>query len=123
MNHEIKRLHIESLILSCFINQNRTQDLDKIEFEVYKIPFELFKASMTSKMIAKAIRILQDESKPIDDVLILDFIQSKTNKLDVSAYLEIMSYTWCSFDTMISYLNQLKEIDKEEEKRKRLNEL
>lgn len=122
-NYQIKRFHVEALILSCFLNQNRTLELDKLEFETYKLPFELFKASNTTKMIAKAIKLFQDENKPIDDILIQDFIESKTDKLNVNEYLEIMSYCWCSFDTMISYLNVLKEINKEDEKRKLLDEL
>lgn len=123
LNHQIKRFHIESLILSCFLNQNRTLELDKIEFEQYKLPFEIFKASRTTRMIAKAIRIFQDEGKPVDDTLIQDFIESKTDKLNIQEYLEIMSYCWCSFDTMVSYMKVLKEIDIEDEKRKLLNEL
>lgn len=123
LNHQIKRFHIEALILSCFLNQNRTLEMDKMEYEAYKLPFELFKANLTTQMVAKAIRIMQDENKPVDDVLIQDFIESKTDKLNVNQYLEIMSYTWCSFDTMLAYMKMLKEIDKEDEKRKLLNEL
>lgn len=74
-------------------------------------------------MIAKAIRIFQDEGKPVDDTLIQDFIESKTDDLNIGEYLQIMSYMWCGFDTMLSYLKLLKEIDIEDEKRKLLNEL
>lgn len=112
INYNIKREHIEGLILSCFLNQHRTLELDKIEFEAYKLPFELFKANNTHRMIAKAIYNLQIENTPIDDVLIHDYITSKA-KINEDEYLQVHTYTWCSFETMLSYLKQLEIMDKE----------
>ena len=115
INYNIKREHIEGLILSCFLNQHRTLEMDKIEFEVYKLPFELFKANNTHKMIAKAIYNLQNENKVVDEVLIHDYITSKA-KLNEEEYLQVHTYTWCSFDTMLSYLKMLEDLDKEEKR-------
>jgi hypothetical protein len=115
INYNIKREHIEGLILSCFLNQHRTLELDKMEFEQYKLPFELFKANNTHKMIAKAIYNLQNENKVVDEVLIHDYITSKA-KLNEEEYLQVHSYTWCSFDTMLSYLKMLEDLDKEEKR-------
>ena len=115
INYNIKREHIEGLILSCFLNQHRTLELDKIEFEAYKLPFELFKANNTHRMIAKAIYNLQIERTLIDDVLVHDYITSKA-KLNEDEYLQVHTYTWCSFDTMLSYLKQLENMDKEEKR-------
>jgi hypothetical protein len=115
INYNIKREHIEGLILSCFLNQHRTLELDKMEFEAYKLPFELFKANNTHRMIAKAIYNLQNENKVVDEVLIHDYITSKT-KLNEEEYLQVHTYTWCSFDTMLSYLKMLEDLDKEEKR-------
>jgi hypothetical protein len=86
-----------------------------MEFEAYKLPFELFKANNTHKMIAKAIYNLQNENKVVDEVLIHDYITSKT-KLNEEEYLQVHTYTWCSFDTMLSYLKMLEDLDKEEKR-------
>jgi len=115
INYNIKREHIEGLILSCFLNQHRTLELDKMEFEAYKLPFELFKANNTHRMIAKAIYNLQNENKVVDEVLIHEYITSKT-KLNEEEYLQVHTYTWCSFDTMLSYLKMLEDLDKEEKR-------
>ena len=115
INYNIKREHIEGLILSCFLNQHRTLELDKMEFESYKLPFELFKANNTHKMIAKAIYNLQIEKRPVDENLIHDYI-SKRAKLNEDEYLQVHTYTWCSFDTMLGYLKILEDLDIEEKR-------
>jgi len=74
INYNIQREHIEGLILSCFLNQHRTLEMDKMEFEAYKLPFELFKANNTHKMISKAIYNLQCEKLPVDDVNVHAYI-------------------------------------------------
>ena len=122
INYQIKREHIEGLILSCFLNQHRTLELDKMEFEAYKLPFELFKANNTHKMIAKAIYNLQIEKRPVDEILIHDYI-SKRAKLNEDEYLQTCSYTWCSFETMEHYLKELELLDREDEKMKLLKGL
>lgn len=114
-NYNIQRLHIEQLILSCFINQNRTLPMDEMEFKDIKIPFELFRANRTTKMIAKAIYNLQEEDKPVDDVNVITYIQKHTT-LNEQEFLEINCMTWVGFDTMNLYLKQLKDLDDEEKK-------
>lgn len=113
INYNIKREHIEGLILSCFLNQHRTLEMDKMEFDAYKLPFELFKANNTHKLVAKAIYNLQSENIPVDDVLVHDYIITKA-KLNEEEYLQVHTYTWCSFETMLSYVKQLENIEKEE---------
>lgn len=113
INYTIQRNHIEGLILSCLLNQHRTLDLDKIEFEAYKLPFELFKANYTHRMVAKAIYNLQCEGMPVDDVIIHDYISKKT-KLNEEEYLQLHCYTWCSYETMLAYVKMLKDLDEEE---------
>lgn len=121
-NYNIQRLHIEQLILSCFINQNRALLMDEMELKDIRIPFELFKANKTTKMIAKAIYNLQEDDKPIDDVNVITYIQKFTN-LNEQEFLDINCMTWVSFDTMNLYLKQLKELDEEENKNRILESL
>lgn len=119
MDYTIERLHIEQLILSCFINQLKTNELDQMELREYKLPYKLFKANRTNLLTAKAIFNLQEESKPIDDLLILCYIEKHTSINEVE-WLELNSTLWATFDTMITYLDYLKELDQEEIKEKRL---
>ena len=121
-NYNIQRLHIEQLILSCFINQNRALPMDEMDLKDIRIPFKLFKANKTTKMIAKAIYNLQEDDKPIDDVNVITYIQKFTN-LNEQEFLDINCMTWVSFDTMNLYLKQLKELDEEEKKNRILESL
>lgn len=121
-NINVQRIHIEQLILSCFLNQNRSLPLDELEFKDIKLPFELFKASRTTKMIAKAIYNLQVENKPIDDLTVLCYIE-KHAQINKQEFLEISCRLWVSFDTMNNYLKELRLIDKEEEKERILRGL
>lgn len=118
-NYKIERLHIEQLVLSCFINQLRNTELDQMEFREYKLPFKLFKANKTNQLTAKAIFNLQEQNKPIDDLTILCYIE-KHIKINEVEWLELVSNLWCTFDTMIVYLEELKEIDEKEELRNKL---
>lgn len=113
INYTIQRNHIEGLILSCLLNQHRTLEMDKMEFESYKLPFELFKANYTHRMVAKAIYNLQCEGIPVDDVIVHDYISKKT-KLNEDEYLQLHCYTWCSYETMLAYVKMLKDLDEEE---------
>ena len=113
INYTIQRNHIEGLILSCLLNQHRTLEMDKMEFESYKLPFELFKANYTHRMVAKAIYNLQCEGIPVDDVIVHDYISRKT-KLNEEEYLQLHCYTWCSYETMLAYVKMLKDLDEEE---------
>lgn len=114
-NYAITRNHIEGLILSCFLNQHRTLELDKMEYEAHKIPFELFKANYTHRIVAKAIYNLQLEKRPVDENIIHDYL-TKRVKFDEMEYLALHSYTWVSFETMLMYLRELEKINKEDEK-------
>ena len=114
-NYAITRNHIEGLILSCFLNQHRTLELDKMEYEAYKLPFELFKANYTHRIVAKAIYNLQLEKKPVDENIVHDYL-TKRVKFDELEYLALHSYTWVSFETMLMYLRELENINREDEK-------
>jgi len=118
-NHTIQRHHIETLILISFLNQDKSNEIDQMEFREYRLPFELFKANKTYKLVAKAIRNLQDENKPIDEVTVISYI-TKHIEINQHEYLELLSHVGCTFDTMILYLDYLREIDEEEKKRELL---
>lgn len=118
-SYEIERLHIEQYLLSIFLNQNTSLPLDEMEIRDTKIPYELFKSSRLIKMIAKAIHNFQEEEKPVDDVLILCYIQKHT-EVNIQEWWEISCKVAGSFDSMKYYLNMLRQIDKDEELEKKL---
>lgn len=121
-DYKIERLHIEQLILSCFINQTKTNEIDQMEFREYKLPFKLFKANKTNQLTAKAIYNMQNENEPIDDLTVLCYIQ-KHIQINELEWLELISILWCTFDTMNLYLKRLKVLDDEEKKLKILEGL
>ncbi len=93
-----------------------------MEFEEYIIPYELFKTTHTHKLVAKAIFVLQEDKKPVSDITVINFIQSKT-RINEQEILVLLSKLWCTFDTMTKYIKMLKEIDDEESKMKNLEGL
>lgn len=107
----ITRRDIENTVLSCFLNQTRTIPLDEMEFVDYRIPYELFKATRTNKLIAKAIFNLQENKSVIDDDIVLDYIRSNTD-VNANEFLEVTCTNWVSFDTCKKYIEKLKEEDR-----------
>ena len=52
------RLEIEQLILSSILYQDLSiNELDKCEFEDYIIPYEIFKATLTSKLATAPVAV------------------------------------------------------------------
>lgn len=114
-NYNIQRKHIEQIILSTLLNAHLSHPMDEIDFEQYKVPFELFKANKTHRLIAKAIYNLRAENKNIDDVNVLCYIEKHT-QVNEQEFLEVQSYTWTTYDMMLKWVKQLQDIDVEEEK-------
>jgi len=113
------RLEIEQLILNTFLQQDKASDMDKVEIEDYKIDYKLFKSNKTNKLVAKAISNLQANKEPISEIMVEQYI-SKRTRLDVLQYLELTSKLWVTFDTMLKYMDKLKEINYEDFKEETL---
>lgn len=113
INHNIERLHIEKYIIATFLDQNNSFPMDEVELRDAKIPFELFKANRLTKMISKAIYNFQQEAKPIDEDLILCYIQKHSN-VNLEEWMAISCVKGGSFDSMNFYIKELQKIDKEE---------
>ena len=114
------RYDIERLILSTYLNMDRTYFIDSVDIYDFKCPYELFKSSYTTKLISKAIFNLQGEKKPLNDFMILDYLGKNKVKFCQAQFLEIISTTWVTYETMIKYINMLKEITKEEDLKNKL---
>lgn len=121
-NYNIERKHIEDLILSCFLNSHILTPLDEIELNEAKIPFELFKASRTNKMTAKAIHNLSEKGLPYDDVNVLYYIKEQT-EINEHEYFQISCSGVVCYDTMMKYIKRLEIIDKEEEMERAIRNL
>ena len=52
--------------------------------------------------------------------MILDYLEINKVKFDQSQFLEIITTSWVTYETMIKYINMLKEITKEEELKNKL---
>lgn len=114
------RRDIEKLILSTYLNYNRTFFLDNVEIYDFKCPYKLFKANFTYKLVSKAIFNLQSENKPLDDFVVLEYIEKNGAKFNPNDYLDIITATWCSFETFKKYILMLEEIEKEEDLKNKL---
>ena len=91
---------------------DRTYFIDSVDIYDFKCPYELFKASYTTKLISKAIFNLQGEKKPLNDFMILDYLEKNKVKFCQTQFLEIISTSWVTYETMIKYINMLKEDNK-----------
>ena len=114
------RYDIEKLILSTYLNMDRTFFTDSVDIYDLKCPHELFKASYTTKLIAKAIFNLQSDKQPLNDFMIISYLEDKKVKFDEKQFLEIVTATWCTYETMIKYIDILKSIEKEEDLKNKL---
>lgn len=109
------RLEIEHIILASYLNQKMSNEFEQSLFENELMPYELFKASRTNKLCAKAIYVLQKDKKPICDITVLNFIENKT-EVNQNEWINLMCKCDTSFNLMESYLQQLREIDEEDSK-------
>lgn len=114
------RYSIEILILSTYLNMDRTFFTDSIEIYDFKCPYELFKASYTTRLISKAIFNLQSDKKPLNDFVILDYLEKNKVKFSQTQFLEIITASWVTYETMMKYINMLKDLTKEEELKNKL---
>ena len=114
------RYNIEILILSTYLNMDRTFFVDSVEIYDFKCPYELFKASYTTRLISKAIFNLQSDKKPLNDFVILDYLEKNKAKFCQTQFLEIITASWVTYETMIKYINMLKDLTKEEELKNKL---
>lgn len=114
------RYSIEILILSTYLNMDRTFFTDSVEIYDFKCPYELFKASYTTRLISKAIFNLQSDKKPLNDFVILDYLEKNKAKFSQTQFLEIITASWVTYETMIKYINMLKDLTKEEELKNKL---
>ncbi len=109
------RVEIEQVVLVSYLFQDIMSELDKMEYEDYKLPYELFKSTRTNKLIAKAIFNLQEQKKPVSDLTVHYYVTEKTS-INESEYIDLISKLPVTFDTMKKYLTHLEEIDKDEKK-------
>lgn len=113
------RLEIEQLILSSFLFQDIMSELDKIEFEDYILPYELFKANRTHKLISKAIFNLKEKKVPVSDLTVLNYIEENT-EINNMEFLNVISKSCVTFDTTMKYIEHLKDIDEKENKKNKV---
>jgi hypothetical protein len=109
------RLAIEEMILSSFLFQEFNNELDLMEYKDFKLAYDLFRANRTTKLVAKAIRNLQEEDQVVSDLTVLEYIEQRT-KFDQDEMISLLSKNGVTFDTMVKYLNRLREMEKEHSK-------
>ncbi|MCH7590840.1 response regulator [PVC group bacterium] len=63
--------------------------LDKMEYEDFKLPYNLFNANRTNKLIAKAIFNLQEENKPVSDLTVHYYI-TKIIQINQDEYINLV---------------------------------
>jgi hypothetical protein len=94
-------------------------ELDKLEYEDYTLPYELFKANRTHKLIAKAIFNLKEQKVPVSDLTVHNYIEEIT-EINQSEFIDLISKTCVTFDTALKYIEHLRDIDKKESKLNKL---
>lgn len=113
-NTVIAREHVEKHILGSILNGHVCPPLDEMEFMDLQIDYKIFTTSYTIKMIAKAIYNMKNENLPIDDLLVLEYIQNKTDKLNQHEYYDIVCSGTGSYLSVCNYIKLLEKIDKEQ---------
>jgi hypothetical protein len=104
------RLPIEKAILATFLYRDLLSEKDYDLIFDYKIPYNLFKANRTHKLIAKAIFNLSNDDMPYDEITVLNFV-SKQISINEVEWLDVLSANPITFHTMKGYVRQLEEIN------------
>lgn len=92
---------IERAILSSYLFADMHPDYSLIVN--HKINTKLFTTNITIKAVARAIEIFQEEDKPLDEMLISNFIGEKMNFFDYDEYITILTSNSLPFTVMIKY--------------------
>lgn len=123
MDYEIKKDYLETHILGSILNGHISPPLDEMEFKDLVIDYKLFTSSQTVKLVAKAIHNMQKEKTPISDVLVQDYIEKRTDKLNVSEFYSIVCSGTGSYESVVSYIELLKKEDELHKTKERLRAL
>lgn len=121
-NLKAYKLSLEESILVSFLNQSYTNELDMMEYNDFKIPYEHFNSNQTIKLVSKAIFNLQGLNEAITEESVFNYI-SKFTSVQNDDYIRLISKLGFSFDTMKLQLKKLIEINEEIKINERLMEL
>ena len=116
------KLALEESILVSFLDQNNMNELDMMEYNDFKIPYEHFNSNTTTKLVSKAIFNLQGLNEAITEENVFYYI-SKFRNLENEDYIRLISKLGFSFETMKLQLKKLIEINEEIKVNERLQEL
>ena len=116
------KLALEESILVSFLDQNNMNELDMMEYQDFKIPYEHFNSNTTTKLVSKAIFNLQGLNEAITEENVFYYI-SRFTDIQNNDYIRLIARCGFSFDTMKKQLNMLIKINEEIKVNERLNEL
>ena len=116
------KLALEESILVSFLDQNNMNELDMMEYQDFKIPYEHFNSNRTTLLVSKAIFNLQANYEAITEDNVYHYI-SKFTEINSQEWLRLICKLGFSFDTMKLQLKKLIEINNEIKVNERLREL
>lgn len=105
------KLSVEHMLLSTIINNRDALPTEQKLIQAYKLDAELFTSNNTIRLVAKAIKALQDSSKVVDDLSVLIYLKSKQAKFSEQDFINIISASSCTYTTFKAYVEQLKNIN------------
>lgn len=107
------RKDIERAMLSTFLYRDLMSDRDFDIIIDYTIPYKLFTANRTHKLIAKSIFNLQEQDMPFTELCVVDYV-SKIEKINEAEWLEVMTTTPITLNTMFGYVKILERMEQED---------
>lgn len=115
---------IEQSILSTLLNPSMGLDEDFDKIIDYKLDYKLFNANRTHTLVAKAIYNHINDELFYDELLIYNYICTKTNqKLDELEFLEINNKLSLPFSVLLKYVETLKDMERDRIIQERLKRL
>lgn len=116
------KLALEESILVSFLDQNNMNELDMMEYQDFKIPYEHFDSNHTTKLVSKAIFNLQGLNEAITEENVFYYI-SRFTDIQNNDYIRLIARCGFGFDTMKKQLKKLIEINEDIKINERLQEL
>lgn len=97
-------------------------ELDMMEYQDFKIPYEHFNSNTTTKLVSKAIFNLQGLNEAVTEENVFYYITRFTD-IQNNDYIRLIARCGFSFDTMKKQLKKLIETNEEIKINERLQEL
>ena len=119
------KLALEESIIVSFLDSYNMNELDYMEYEAFKMPYEHFNSNRVVRLLSKAIYNLQAINEAFTSESVEHYISKHTkfSEQEENDFIRLLARVGFNYDTMRKQLNKLIEINEELRLKERLKEI